>query len=169
MGKLKVFFDYFCSMNNLYLKREQRFSPIPAINDILSLLSISGCRISELLDIYQCDFIRPDTVIIHGKKGSASRTITSPILEKYFVLNCPNPDEQVFRVSYATVYRECLRSGYFVRHKGSKNKSVTHSFRYKYISSLNDVARNTKVVADCVGHRSRKTSETYLAKGAKNG
>lgn len=151
-------------MNVLHIQHARTQTQLSTIDDLIIILQSSGCRISELLNVRYCDFISETSVIVHGLKGSASRIVSHPLLSRYYVNNSPFPNDPIFRFSYATVYRECLRRGYFTKHKNNKNRSVTHSFRYKYISSLNDVARNTKEVADCIGHRSKKTSEQYLAK-----
>lgn len=133
-------------------------------NVIEYILIHSGCRISEILECKQSDLINGCDLLIHGKKGSASRIFHFPELSEFFLSHRTKPSDPIFHTCYITFYRHCLERGIFLKHRNSKNRSVTHSFRYKYIHALNDVARDEKEVADCVGHRSRKTSHTYLQK-----
>jgi integrase len=132
-------------------------------------MRISGCRINEILAIRYCDVIDSQTVFVRGLKRSASKQIHAPELESFFSKKVFNQNEFIFRVSYMTIYRECLRRGIFEKHPNNLNRSVTHSLRYKRIRALQVVAPDVKAVSDCIGHRSQSTTKRYLDKGVYHG
>jgi len=138
--------------------------PLSETECILFLLSISGARISEILSLLGSDIVDDATVIIRGKKRSASRMIRAPELSPLFSSARQFPSLPIFHRSYISVYRDCLARGIFTKHFGNKHRSVTHLLRYNKISQLNVVTENVKTVADCIGHRTEKTTEKYLSK-----
>ena len=144
-------------------------SPLSETECILLLLSISGARISEILSLHGSDIVDEATVIIRGKKRSASRMIRAPELSRLFSFARQFPSLPIFHRSYISVYRDCLARGIFTRHFNSKHRSVTHSLRYNKISQLGAVTENVKTVADCIGHRTEKTTQKYLSKGVSHG
>jgi len=144
-------------------------SPLSETECILFLLSISGARISEILSLLGSDIVDDSTVIIRGKKRSASRMIRAPELSPLFSSARQFPSLPIFHRSYISVYRDCLARGIFFRSKRNKNRAVTHSFRYRKINALNVAAPDTKTVADCIGHRAEKTTQKYLSKGVNHG
>ena len=139
------------------------------IDCIIFLLSISGCRIREILNLRGRDIVDSQTIIIHGLKRSASRMIRVPELTPLLSRAIMYPDLHLFHHNYIYVYRECLARGIFTKHLNSKHRSVTHLLRYNKISQLRAVAENTKTVSDCIGHRTEKTTQKYLDKEKKDG
>ena len=157
------------SMEDLQTSHTRSISLLSEIDCIIFLLTISGCRIREILNIRGRDIVDSQTVIIHGLKRSASRMIRVPELTALLSRAIMYPDLHLFHHNYIYVYRECLARGIFTKHLNSKHRSVTHLLRYNKISQLRAVAENTKTVADCIGHRTEKTTQKYLLKGVSHG
>jgi len=157
------------SMEDLQTSPATSIPLLREIDCIIFLLSISGCRIREILNLRGRDIVDSQTIIIHGLKRSASRMIRVPELTPLLSRAIMYPDLTLFHHNYIYVYRACLARGIFSRHQNSKHRSVTHLLRYNKISQLRAVAENTKTVADCIGHRTEKTTQKYLDKERKNG
>jgi len=152
------------SMEDLQTSHTRSISLLSEIDCIIFLLSISGCRIREVLNIKGRDIVDSQTVIIHGLKRSASRMIRVPELSHLLSRSIMYPYLPLFHHNYLYVYRECLARGIFIKHLGNKHRSVTHLLRYNKISQLRAVAENVKTVSDCIGHRTEKTTQKYLDK-----
>jgi len=132
---------------------------------LVYVLKNSGCRISELLNVIGSDVISDCEFIIRGLKGSASRTLRFPEISSILIEARNYPGRRLFLTRYITFYRYLISLGLYSRARGNINRSVTHSFRYKRIRALSDVAHDDKTTADCIGHRSKRTSRRYLRKG----
>jgi integrase len=166
--KIQKQFNNNCSLIDRNIIYDRSLSPHNECEVIQFIIQQYGIRISELLQSETSDIVNYCDLIIRGNKGSASRFLHLPELSDFFAWRLSLPPGKIFYTRYITFYRYCLAHGYFEQHKGKVNRSVTHSFRYKYIRSLSDVAGDIKTVADCVGHRSKKTSQEYLNKEKKN-
>jgi len=169
MKLLPIFYHQFSNKNNVNNNRSTEsmltFSRQEEKEALVYVLKYSGCRISELLNVVGSDVMSDTEFLIRGLKGSASRTLRFPELSPMLVEARKFPERHLFLTRYITLYRFLLSCGYYSHVRGNKNRAVAHSFRYAKIRALSDVTRDDKVTADCIGHRSKRTSHRYLQKG----
>jgi integrase len=157
------------SVHDRFSEDAIRFSRRDELDGIVYVLRHSGCRVSEILDARGCDIVSPCEFLIHGKKGSASRILRFPELSPILSDSMRFPERRIFFSNYMRVYRYLRSLGVSVREKGNRNHSVCHAFRYEKIRAICDVSRDVKTTADCIGHRSKRTSLIYISKGVSHG
>lgn len=129
--------------------------------------SISGARVSELLNIQHSDIISPTILRVKGLKHSEDRLIHIDKYCDYFSLcksNMIRPFESLDRFY---IYREYKKLNLVVSFIGSNKKAVTHSFRYRYIKKLKDNEVDISLIQKEIGHKTQKTTERYEQKSEK--
>ena len=129
--------------------------------------SISGARVSELLNIQHSDIISPTILRVKGLKHSEDRLIHIDKYCDYFSLcksNMIRPFESLDRFY---IYREYKKLNLVVSFIGSNKKAVTHSFRYRYIKKLKDNEVDISLIQREIGHKTQKTTERYEQKSKK--
>lgn len=131
---------------------------------IAYILKTFGVRIGELLGSFGSDITDSFDIIIRGEKGSASRVLHCPEIASFLDQRKRLPNLPIFSIKYITLWRWLKSRGLYEVKRGNINRSVTHQYRYKKISEFNRVTQNDKITADCIGHRSKKTTRRYLSK-----
>ena len=129
--------------------------------------SISGARVSELLNIQHSDIISPTILRVKGLKHSEDRLIHIDKYCDYFSLcksNMIRPFESLDRFY---IYREYKKLNLVISFIGSNKKAVTHSFRYRYIKKLKDNEVDISLIQKEIGHKTQKTTERYEQKSRK--
>ena len=129
--------------------------------------SISGARVSELLNIQHSDIISPTILRVKGLKHSEDRLIHIDQYCDYFRLcksNMTRPFESLDRFY---IYREYKKLDLVISFIGSNKKAVTHSFRYRYIKKLKDNEVDISLIQKEIGHKTQKTTERYEQKSRK--
>jgi len=170
MKLLSILLQRSSNKNNVNNKRSTQsvltFSRQEEKEALVYVLKYSGCRISELLNVIGSDILSDSEFIIRGLKGSASRTLRFPELSPILIDAQKFPTRHLFLTRYITLYRYLISLGLYSHVRGNKNRAVAHSFRYAKIRTLSDVTHDDKVTADCIGHRSKRTSHRYIMKGS---
>lgn len=131
------------------------------------LQSISGARVSEILNIKYTDIISQTIIRLKGLKHSNDRLIHIDKYSEYFGYckrNMINPFETINRFY---IYREYKKMGFIVSFLDSNKKAVTHSFRYRYIKNLKDNNVEISLIQKEIGHKIQKTTENYEQKSRK--
>lgn len=131
------------------------------------LQSISGARVSEILNIQYSDIITSTILRIKGLKHSNDRLLHIDRYSEYFSsckLNMVHPFGSLNRYY---IYREYKKIGFIVSFLDSNKKAVTHSFRYKYIKKLKDNNVEMSLIQKEIGHKLQKTTEIYEQKSRK--
>lgn len=138
-----------------------------SLKRFIYLQSISGARVSELLNIKYTDIITQTIIRIKGLKHSNDRLIHIDRYSEYFGFckrNMINPFDTLNRFY---IYREYKKIGFVVSFLDSNKKAVTHSFRYRYIKKLKENNVEISLIQKEIGHKSQKTTENYEQKSRK--
>ncbi len=131
------------------------------------LQSISGARVSEILNIQYTDIISPTILRIKGLKHSNDRLIHIDKYSEYFAFCKRNMIHPFSTLDRFYIYREYKKLGFIVSFLDSNKKAVTHSFRYKYIKNLKDNNVELSLIQKEIGHKTQKTTENYEQKSRK--
>lgn len=131
------------------------------------LQSISGARVSEILNIQYTDIITSTIIRIKGLKHSNDRLIHIDRYSEYFGFCKRNMIHPFGTLNRYYIYREYKKMGFIVSFLDSNKKAVTHSFRYKYIKNLKENNVDISLIQKEIGHKSQKTTENYEQKSRK--
>lgn len=131
------------------------------------LQSISGARVSEILNVKYTDIISPTILRIKGLKHSNDRLIHIDRYSEYFSFCKRNMIHPFSTLNRFYIYREYKKIGFVVSFLDSNKKAVTHSFRYKYIKNLKDNNVEISLIQKEIGHKTQKTTENYEQKSRK--
>lgn len=129
--------------------------------------SISGARVSELLNIKHSDIISPTILRVKGLKHSEDRLIHIDKYCDYFSFCKCNMVHPFASLDRFYIYREYKKLNLVVSFIGSNKKAVTHSFRYRYIKKLKDNEVDISLIQKEIGHKTQKTTERYEQKTEK--
>lgn len=131
------------------------------------LQSISGARVSEILNIQYSDIITPTILRISGLKHSNDRLLHIDRYSEYFSFCKRNMIHPFVSLNRYYIYREYKKIGFIVSFLDSNKKAVTHSFRYKYIKKLKENNVEMSLIQKEIGHKTQKTTENYEQKSRK--
>lgn len=131
------------------------------------LQSISGARVSEILNIQYSDIITSTIIRLKGLKHSSDRLIHIDRYAEYFGFCKRNMIHPFSTLDRFYIYREYKKLGFIVSFLDSNKKAVTHSFRYKYIKNLKENNVDLSLIQKEIGHKSQKTTENYEQKSRK--
>lgn len=131
------------------------------------LQSISGARVSEILNIQYSDIITSTILKIKGLKHSDDRLLHIDKYSEYFSFCKQNMVNPFGSLNRYYIYREYKKIGFIVSFLDSNKKAVTHSFRYKYIKKLKDNNVEMSLIQKEIGHKIQKTTENYEQKSRK--
>lgn len=131
------------------------------------LQSISGARVSEILNIQYSDIITSTIIRIKGLKHSNDRLIHIDRYTEYFSFCKRNMLHPFCTLNRFYIYREYKKMGFIVSFLDSNKKAVTHSFRYRYIKNLKDNNVEISLIQKEIGHKIQKTTENYEQKSRK--
>lgn len=129
--------------------------------------SVSGARVSELLNIRHSDIISPTILRIKGLKHSEDRLIHIDRYCDYFSFCKLNMVQPFALLDRFYIYREYKKLNLVISFIGSNKKAVTHSFRYRYIKKLKDNEVDISLIQREIGHKTQKTTEKYEQKSRK--
>ncbi len=121
-----------------------------------------GLRISEVLKLVPADLLPLGRIRIRSSKRGKDRILnySDPFnyLEKCRQLSLlPFRDYNRFYV-----YREYKKFGIMLYLGDHKKYSVTHLFRHLFATSLDQVVDDRSLISDALGHKSRKSIESYV-------
>lgn len=131
------------------------------------LQSISGARVSEILNIQYSDIITSTILRIKGLKHSNDRLLHIDRYSEYFSFCKRNMIHPFGSLNRYYIYREYKKIGFIVSFLDSNKKAVTHSFRYKYIKNLKENNVDISLIQKEIGHKTQKTTENYEQKSRK--
>lgn len=131
------------------------------------LQSISGARVSEILNIQYSDIINSTIIRLKGLKHSNDRLIHIDKYSEYFGFCKRNMIHPFGTLNRYFIYREYKKMGFVVSFLDSNKKAVTHSFRYKYIKNLKENNVDISLIQKEIGHKTQKTTENYEQKSRK--
>jgi len=129
---------------------------------IIELMYVYGLRISEVLDIHLYDVMTSGLIRIRSKKGSRMRYV----MPVYFISFWQVRDRNILPISNFYnrfyMYRVFKKLGYYSKHPGNTNFSVTHYFRHRCVSEMVQAGYTAHSISEFLGHRSAKTIQYYI-------
>ena len=133
---------------------------------LVGLMSASGCRVSEALQVKVKDISLNGRVKITGSKGSYSRIVTIVEDRDYFIRckhSCIDPFQGLDRFF---VYRMFKKLGIVLTFKDSSRNAVTHAFRHLAIQDSQSISESIDTTQLYIGHKNIKSTQHY---GSKKG
>lgn len=139
----------------------------PGVRACIQLVLMNHMRVSECLDIFAKDEIRPSLFLVRAKKNGFNYTIHIPIDGRNRkILSSMLPCTRLFPFSYHFVWYSMVKAGMGLSVSTRVNRVVTHRGRYDLAEKL--VQLNEKEnITPLLHHKSKKSKFFYLPKGAK--
>jgi len=167
---LPVFYDPDVSISKASSALNIPETRLQAINPrciaALYVIFTNAMRASEYLLAAVKDIVGNDALFIHGRKGSASYIIRTPGIKKQFKeFELIYPAWYVSGCTYRQLWAACVRIGLGDRVSSRENCARTHAARYRLAASLE--TKDLKAVADCLRHRSQRSTIHYMPLGGK--
>lgn len=129
--------------------------------ELFVLMTISGCRITEALNI-RCEHITESgRVLILGLKNSDNRLLDISILYSFFTKHKTKNIAPFHSMNRFTAYRYCKELGIGKLKKGRIHESITHAFRDSYLKDIKSANTSKHDIARSIGHKSIKSQEYY--------
>lgn len=128
---------------------------------LFRLLCLSGCRITEALNVRSSDVAVNGSILIRGLKNSSDRIFHDVELANYARVAAKATPFVFYGMNRFSAYRLLKQIGIGTTKKGRERQSVTHIFRNEYIRISKSLTSDTKVIANSVGHKSIKSQEYY--------
>lgn len=134
---------------------------------LVSLMIVSGARVSEVLSI-RCSDISPEgRVRVRGLKRSNDRFIETPSTREYLLYCKKTHIDPFIHYDRFYVYRQLKSMGISQVFGDNKNASVTHLFRHLAILDMQEVDSSLVSAKNTIGHKSIKSTEAYGRKPKK--
>ena len=130
---------------------------------------VSGARVREVLSLSTLDIVPPDQFLIRALKKSQARTIRVPEFTLQLLAHLAMPPHPLFHLSYSQVYRLYIKAGILDYGRDGQRNTVTHLLRRNHIKSVHRTSRDLTTTSQAVGHKSTRSTQTYLDKGTRNG
>lgn len=124
----------------------------------------NAMRASEYLSARAEDILGNDRLFIRGKKGSRSYIVELPGIGIQFKeARSVNPARFVSGCTYRQLYNACIAVGIGDRVQSRENIARTHAARYRIAAEL--ATQGVVAVADCLRHRSQRSTLHYMPRG----
>lgn len=138
-------------------------NPYAQIHVIIRLLLLSGCRISEVLQLKREHVDPSGLVCIPQSKTDSFRLFYFPEILLFISRHDFKPHNLLFDLTYKNMYTYCKQNmPQLVSGKQYKNKIVTHVFRHMLIKHVSEVfPKFYDKIDHLVGHKTRKTRNYY--------
>lgn len=133
----------------------------PTLWAIAELQFMYGLRISEVLDIRGTDIIKPNQVLIKGKKGSQNRIVNLGESKDYYLRYADRPRLIFDCISRFYVYREYKKLGISHKFSARSKESVTHLFRHLVVKNFKNYNISTNDSKNFIGHKAKASTEVY--------
>jgi integrase len=128
---------------------------------LLKFMSISGCRVTEALNIKTSDITKDGRVIVRGLKNSESRFVSDSELCHFFS-HCKKNNRVPFMIyNRFFIYRYLKKLGLYSYFGESTKASVTHSFRHLAILDMKEIDKGLQLTKQSIGHKSIKSTKHY--------
>lgn len=136
---------------------------------VVKFMSVTGCRVSEAINIRPTDITENGRVRLIGLKNSNDRIVVDSELSDYFIY-CKKVNKPPFGTfDRHFIYRRLKYYGIGDYFGDSQRKSVTHLFRHLAIKDMAGVDKGLNTTKVAIGHKSLSNTEHYAhAKKRKN-
>ena len=131
------------------------------------ILSLYNCRASELLSLSKKNRLHNGNYVIKAKKGSTDIIITDRQLCELIDTHAERTNDLIFQhLSYAQLFHYIDKhySHLFSSFKTTKNRKITHGFRYLNCSTVADSSTRSAIL-----HHSNKRNQKYYYPVPKEG
>lgn len=134
---------------------------------LLYVMFLSGCRVSEALDIRPSRISPSGQVLIKGLKGSDDRIVNVGSMKRYGVDNIILASYDIELRSRFSMYRLLKKLGFAQYFGNSEVASVTHIFRHMYIREQAEQGIEVETMKRAIGHKNINNTKHY-ANGQRN-
>lgn len=125
---------------------------------------LSGCRVSEILNISHTDILTGGKILVKGLKGSDDRVIYSSRFTSY-LNSCKMSLCDPFKyLSRFMLYRDYKKKGIMMLFKNASYRSVTHALRHLYIEELKGAGLTNANIQTNIGHKTSQSTLHYVEK-----
>jgi len=140
-------------------------SSIPnSLKCLIEILSTSGCRVSQALQIKGSQISLSGRILIKAVKGG-NDTIIQISKYKSFLISQRTNNNEIFDIyNRFFVYRFLKKKGIFFKFQNSSKTSVTHFFRHALAVDVNNLSHNANLIASSLGHKSLNSQKYYMQK-----
>lgn len=148
------------SINNVIMEQLKRRDKDCYI--VARLMSETGCRISEVLNMWGTDITKEGRVLIRAKKGGNNRVVN---VSREFIREISRAGQSCELIQDKDrfyFYREFKKAGIVLELKGYKRARVTHAFRHEYANQIKNLSRDKDVTKVAMGHKSIKSQDYYV-------
>jgi integrase len=130
----------------------------------LYVIFSNAMRSTEYLSARVGDIVGEDQLFVNGAKGSGAYIIRTPGIGRQFrEARSVEPARFVSGATYRQLYSACVRIGLGDRVASRDNAARTHAARYRLAEAL--TKHSLQNVADCLRHRSQRSTIHYLPRG----
>ena len=134
------------------------------VRDLLRIVLVYNCRISELLRAKYSDVITGDRIVIHGAKCSRDYVLYLPNISLYKEgLSGQALQAHIWEISYKTAYQQAKRAYNIPIINGRKNRSIYHIGRYLVCEEIERAGIKVNY-QDILRHNSAKSQLFYTNK-----
>ena len=128
---------------------------------LLYVMFLSGCRVSEALDIRPSRISPSGQVLLRGLKGSEDRVINIGSMARYGVDNIILASYDIELRSRFSMYRLLKRLGFSQYFGESSVPSVTHIFRHMFVREQAEQGIELTTTQRAVGHKNINNTKHY--------
>jgi len=133
------------------------------ISIIMYILSHFNLRICEILRLTNSDVMQPSTIRVRIAKSKQTYIINDDYLCFLIAQLKRSLEQPLFTISYSRLYRYILLHYPSAVLRGiSKNRKVTHSFRYVNAKKVNDYFKDVATTRTQLHHSSNSAQSYYL-------
>ena len=128
---------------------------------VARMLSETGCRISEVLQMWGTDINMSGKVLIRSKKKGNNRVCN---ISNQFIKEIPRAGQSCELIQDKDrfyFYREFKKVGISLSIEGYERNRVTHAFRHEYTKQIRTLTTEKDVIKNALGHKSEKSQENY--------
>lgn len=122
---------------------------------------MSGCRISEALNVHADDCSEQGKILIRGLKGSKDRIVNCEELIPLILRAKELGWILFYGMNRFTAYRLLKGLGIQRLKKGRKRESVTHIFRDEHSKECRRIGATGDSLKDSLGHKTQKNTDFY--------
>lgn len=134
---------------------------------VIKLLLAYGLRISEILSINPANIKTDGSIYISGKKGSQPRLINPAEFASWVAKNPVFLCNMLAMRNRQYYWRLFNRIGISALMPGNVHRSVTHLFRYNFITEIQKISGDINETGVIIGHKNPANTKRYEQKTHK--
>ena len=132
------------------------------LRSIMEMQISTGCRISEVLQMKNTDFVSKNHVLVRSLKHSLPRVLSYSDSTGYIAERLITKSVYVFEMNRFYVYRYWKSHGFVITPVRSSKQAVTHSLRQTIAMVINDKFGDKSLSSDLLRHKSKNSIGFYI-------